>query len=222
MHPQPGKVDESTATIARLSWDRNGGSLRTAFTYVDLDMAFEPNAPAIDLTRSNGLIPIGSAITTDAPIGYQAYLFSAEYNHNNWQITLEWNRNRVAAHPFILGGAKAIGYGEGYYLQASYNFKTNLKGFVRYDVLYRIRDDKDGKRQARSEIPDQFKEPASRLFAKDWTTGLRWDITNRWMAAAEVHIVEGTAWLSPFENDFSATSLEEDWHMFNLLTAYRF
>ena len=62
--------------------------------------------------------------------------------------------------------------------------------------------------------------PAFAHYAKDWTLGMRWDITDDFRLRAEYHNVEGTSWLSEQETPFP--SMAKDWEMFNLLVSYHF
>jgi hypothetical protein len=87
---------------------------------------------------------------------------------------------------------------------------------LRYDVLYADREDRDGKEYAAS-----TRAPAHSRFAKDWTVGLRWDVTPSFMLRAEYHRVDGTAWLPGLDNP-NALATERKWDLFGLLGSFRF
>jgi hypothetical protein len=77
--------------------------------------------------------------------------------------------------------------GESYYLQASYQLGERWEAMVRFDSLVSDRDDRDGQAFAAA-----TGRPAFTRFAKDWTVGVRCDITRRFMIRAEYHRVDGT------------------------------
>ena len=62
--------------------------------------------------------------------------------------------------------------------------------------------------------------PGHSLYAKDLTLGMRWDVTQLISLHAEVHHVDGTAWLSLNENQGFAPS--KQWNMVLFSASARF
>ncbi len=56
--------------------------------------------------------------------------------------------------------------------------------------------------QIDNKIPPELQGniPAHSRFAKDITVGLRWNVTPSIMLRAEYHYINGTGWISPFDN----------------------
>jgi len=106
--------------------------------------------------------------------------------------------------------------GESAYIQGAYRFAVGWEGLIRYDVLYQDRHDRSGERNAALSG-----KPAYSYYAKDWTIGLRHDVTPSFMISGEFHTVDGTGWL-PFEDNLGPVSPVRRWNMFLLQGAYRF
>jgi hypothetical protein len=86
---------------------------------------------------------------------------------------------------------------------------------ARYDALYSDRQDRDG-----SQFEQETGRPGHTRFAKDFTVGLRWDVTDWAMLRAEFHNVDGTAWITMLDND--VPDLQRYWNLFALQAAFRF
>ena len=62
--------------------------------------------------------------------------------------------------------------------------------------------------------------PAYTQFAKNWTVGLRYDITPWMMVRAEYDYINGTSWIS---NEANIDRLpQQHWDMFGFLVSLRF
>ena len=106
--------------------------------------------------------------------------------------------------------------GESYYFQGMYRVSSKWEAFLRYDVFYADRDDRDG---AKTEA--LFGIPSQNLFAKDWTIGARYYVTPALMVAAEYHYVYGAGWL-PRQDNPDLTATDKKWDLFAVLVSYRF
>jgi len=87
---------------------------------------------------------------------------------------------------------------------------------VRYDAYYADKDDRDGK-----DFAAATRLPRFTRFAKDWTVGLRYDVTPQFMLRAEVHRVDGTGFLAVQDNP-KPQALRHDWDLFMLQASFRF
>ena len=199
----PGNLDGDTSYNAQLLYEKDGGLIRLALTWGQLNMDYDSSArPPFDIDSGS--------------IKFEPYVFSAQINKERWSLTGEYALRRLKyygfSYPRIIN---RVIKGESYYIQGTYNFFEDWQGFVRYDILFSNKDDRNGKK---SERPGH---PAHSLFAKDLTFGLRWDISKYLMLRGEYHYVNGTAWLTSEDNpDRSKT--ERYWNMFSILIAYYF
>lgn len=106
--------------------------------------------------------------------------------------------------------------GTSYFVQSTYRFGEKWEVFLRYDNLIWNDDDPNGKDfAAATGLPNYMR------FARDWTTGAKWDITRNLMLRAEWHKVKGTGWLSLLENPDPA-STQESWNLFAISISARF
>lgn len=67
--------------------------------------------------------------------------------------------------------------------------------------MFTDRSDKNGKIWA-SKDSDRLKGFEHSRYAKDFTVGLRWNVTPEFMVRAEYHHVNGTGWISRLDNPF--------------------
>ena len=151
----------------------------------------------------------------DVDIGILA--FSLQYNLQHWSFTSEYMRQSISWGS--LGGLYALqpkNVSESYYVQAERRINDQLSLFIRRDILYIDKNDRDGKRaEALSG------RPAHSQYAFDWTLGVGWRPAKNWLVRAEWHRIEGTGWLAVQDNPV-ASDTEEDWNMLSLQATYRF
>ncbi|RVU32127.1 hypothetical protein EOE65_00295 [Neptunomonas marina] len=141
----------------------------------------------------------------------------AEYNTERWSLTAEYARQQIDWSD--LGGIFSVKPEtdlESYYLQWVYRFTERWELLLRYDQFFYDRNDRDG-----SELPAVLGLPAHSQWTKDFTVGLGWQISERLSLRAEVHRLNGTAWLPRRENT-DASKTKEDWSLYLLQLAYRF
>jgi hypothetical protein len=62
--------------------------------------------------------------------------------------------------------------------------------------------------------------PAAQRYARDWTTGLRYEPNSAWSLFAEIHHVDGGAWLSKLDNP--PANLKNSWDILLLQAAWHF
>jgi hypothetical protein len=186
--------------VWRLMYESVDGGLRLAVSQASGKMVYEPGA--VDFLT-------GGSIDLDFTV------LSAQYNTEKWTFTAEWVWEPIDYRDFNIPQLGADLDVMGWYVQAAYQVNPDWEVFVRYD---------------RSDVNREYPVPVSpaianfspdhNFFAKDFTLGVRWDLTSQFMLRAEYHRVEGTVWLSPRENDM--LNAEKDWDMFVLQASYRF
>lgn len=200
----PGSLEGNTSLGGRLLYEKDGGRIRLGISGVDTNIDYDPKGGPQDLQAGS--------------IDFDLIIFSAQYNAEHWSLTGEYALRKFAFSDFgpLLGLPENDFTGESFYLQSTYRFSPTWEGVVRYDVLFTDRDDRGG---------DQFEAatglPSHTRFAKDFTLGLRWDITPSFMFRAEYHNVNGTAWLPRGDNP-DPRETDRFWDLFALLISYRF
>ncbi len=193
---QPGQVEGELSSIGRLIFEREGGRTRIGLSGALVNIRTES--------------PTSS---TRGTIRFRPLILSAQYNAEFWSLTSEYAL-RYLKYQDVAGFPNFSRTGESFYFQGTYRFFDKLEALLRYDVLYQDRNDRRGNKATGT-------DPKHSLFAKDWTVGLRWDITNAWMARIEYHYVDGTAWLSSLDNPFPSKT-DRYWELFSILVSFRF
>lgn len=201
----PGELEGDISYGGRLLYEKDGGRIRLGISGVDLNINYDPKGLADPLQAGS--------------IDFDLIIFSAQYNAEHWSLTGEYAIRKFDFSDFgpLFSLPDNDFIGESFYVQGTYRFNPKWEAVARYDVLFADRDDRDG---------EEFEAatdglPSHSRFAKDFTVGLRWDITPSFMFRAEYHNVNGTAWLPRGDNP---NPLETDryWDLFTLLISYRF
>lgn len=136
------------------------------------------------------------------------WILSLQYNEEDWSLTAEFMNEPILWRDFgPIPSLSRQTTAEGWYIQGIYRLTPDLELLLRYDHSDLNSVDLSSGRDVGG-------------YAKDWTLGLRWDVTQNFMLRAEYHRVDGGSWLSGLEND--RTDLQRYWDMFALLASYRF
>jgi len=196
----PGKFAGKSSWLGQVMLDRDGGRWRMGISLGEMNMRYQPGRnPPLDLLGGTHRLP--------------TWVLSGQHNSEDWTFTAEYAQTEVVARDY--GATFEDNTIESGYLQATRRFANSWQGYLRYDVLYLDREDRDGIRFA-SSLPGA---PAHSRFAKDWVVGVRRDM-DRLALSAEVHHVDGTAWLARVDNP--AAGLVRKWDMLLLQAAWRF
>jgi hypothetical protein len=219
-----GKIrSNDLAAFGRLLYEHNGGRWIYAFTGASVRTDFR--AGGADTVA----FPVGPGLSSgNIDIDYS--VFSAQFNGEKWQFTTEV-AFQAARYRNISAAFEAQDFNSiGYYSQLSYNFTPRWQGFVRYEEFQLNHDDWNASNRARQNLEesaflanfgiDRSPIPAHAYYSKIWAFGGHWDVTPQWRVRAEYQIVEGTATLSPRENDMSQT--DKHWNLFALSLSYHF
>jgi len=145
---------------------------------------------------------------------------SLQYSTSQWQLTSEFLRFDfdLDAGPLQLKRP-----GEAAYLQYNWFFSPQWQVYGRYEYGVWDRDHRNGSsmQQFCGTLFEQFCYPRQTGYRRDAGLGVRWDIDNHWMIAAEAHYLEGTMMLSYLDNrDTFATATY--WTLLGLEVAFRF
>lgn len=196
-----GEFDNDLSFVGQLLYEYDAGRIRAAVSYVDGTLDYDP---------------VSRDFLQDGSIHITPLVLSFQYNTEDWSFTSEYWRQGVNYRNFGAALPDLSVTAESYYFQGSYRFYPGWEALLRYDVFYRDKDDKDGKRLAAATgLPDY------RAYATDWTAGIRWDINAHTMVRAEVHRVNGAGWL-PLQDNPDPSQWEKRWNMFSLQLAFRF
>lgn len=196
----PGKLEGASSWMARILYEHDLGRIRLGLTAAEINVNYNPGA----------FDPIAPGEFHFIP-----YILSAQYNNENWSFTAEYARRTTELEKFgVFPDVKFTG--SSYFIQGTYRFRPSWEAFLRYDELIWNNDDKDGR-----EFESLTGLPHYSRFAKDWTIGLRWDVSPRIMLRTEFHQVNGTGWLSLLENT-SPSDTEQNWQLFALSASLRF
>jgi hypothetical protein len=196
-----GELDSDMSFSGRLGYDLDDGKLRLAVSGVYTSFQYHPAYSLGDR------IPRGSVLFT--PV-----IFSAQYNTAKWTFMGEY-----AIRPFETSGFSETSIvGDSYYVQAAYRITNKWEIMTRFDSYIGNRDDPNGDK---AEAASRGRTPNYSQFAKDWTVGLRYDITPWMMARGEYHIINGTGWLPPQDNPVRADTVQH-WNMWAFLISLRF
>jgi len=197
----PGHFESNLLQLVNLSYEGDNGRYVLGLTSVwgSMDYARKTSDP---LQEGRGY--------------FHPVIVSAQYNAEKWSLTAEHFLEYLEFRGFGPAFANGSAVAQSYYVQGSYRPAPRWETFLRYDVFYPNRDDRDGKKFAMATgLPEYMG------YAKDWTLGLRYDVTTHFMLRAEYHSVNGTAWLSSLENP-NPLALERRWDMFMLLGSFHF
>lgn len=201
-----GHLTSEVSYIGRGIYEYDGGRARLAVSGAQTNVAYTPGA---DVLRAGS-------------IQFTPIIFSAQYNAERWSLTSEYAIRHTEFTKFGPFSPDQKITGESYYFQGIYRFTPKWEGVIRYDALYTNRDDRHGHTYAAA-------SPATRdshsRFAKDITTGVRWNVTQSFMLAAEHHYVNGTAWLAPLDNPGASSPAghhAQHWHLFAVQGSFRF
>ena len=207
--PQNGQLQGKTSWLGQMMWDRDGGRWRGGVSLGSLSMHYQPSP-----TDFFGAGRVAGAGNMTLNTG----VLSLEYNLENWSYTGEYSLTRQLRNSFNIPGANFMDRNstlEEYYLQGLWRFRPGWQSILRYDAVYVDTADRSGTWFSR--VSGQ---PASQRYAQDWMIGLRYDPTVSWSLFAELHHVNGTAWLSKLSNPPATT--RPRWNMFTVQAAYHF
>lgn len=211
------------AGFGRLLYEHNGGRWIYAFTGASVRTDFRAGA------ADRVAFPAGAGLNSgNIDIDYS--VLSMQFNGEKWQFTTEVAfqaaRYRNISSAFAAQDFNSIGY----YSQLSYNFSPRWQGFLRYEEFQLNHDDWNASKRARQNREEsaflanfgieRSPIPAHAYYSKTWAVGGHWDVTPQWRVRAEYQIIEGTATLSPRENDMSQT--DKHWNLFALSLSYHF
>jgi len=215
---------DNLAIVGRIMYEHDGGRWIFSASGASLELDFN-HRPADSAIPFIGI--------TSGKVGIDYSVLSAQYNGEKWQFTSEMAIQDVEFER--LGGLFEDQSNEpiAYMFEANYKFTSKWQSFLRYEVFYLDKGDKYGRQfnkdiQAGSNAISFLSggainvpvTPSYSRYSQSWVIGGRWDINKNLMARTEFHWFDGTAILSPRENDM--TTAKRDWNLFAVSLSYRF
>ncbi len=197
-----GDFETDDTQLYQLKYESPTGQYVLALTHVNLGIKYDPAA--------------GDSLKAGY-FHFDPTILSAQYNAENWSATAEYARRSYGLRNFGVSALNVSQVGESYYLQGTYRLLPKLEGLLRYDVTYGNKDDRNGRGYAARTGGHAFTQ-----YTKDWTMGLRYDVTPEFMIRAEYHNMEGTAILPSLDNPLGTSSHQKNWDMWMLLGSFRF
>lgn len=194
--PVPGELVDEQLSASRLILEDQSGLWRVAYSHADVEADYQPAAADLMVAGSTSI---------------ELNLLSLEYNWGNWQFISEHQRRSITYQDILSEGFNYTLKSDSYYVQTSYRFNQHWQWLLRYDRLYTNTEDKAG---------EDF-TIASDAYAKDWTTGLRFQPNSQWLISAELHQIRGTAWLPRIENPITS-EVHSDWLLLTAQVSWRF
>lgn len=201
----PGEFDDSRGFLLRTEYSLNDYSLIGGVTYGGFRLDFD--APGLSLPGAPG----------DGTIKIDVLVLSMQYNLQKWSFTGEYFKQDIDWGE--LGGVYLLlpeVTSESFYLQVEHRVSPTVSLFLRRDILYQDKNDRDG-----LTANTLFGRPPHTQYAFDWTFGIGWQPDPNWLLRAEVHNLEGTGWLSVQDNP-DDSERKENWNMLSLQATYRF
>ena len=208
---RPGEFLGNIMYLGRILLNSMDDKLTLAYSEVQLGLVYQPEE---DETGFNGDADFDFNLRIlSAQLKYDAFILTAEYARRSFKFS-GMSTNYV---PTFLASTT----GESYYAQLTYLLNSQWRVYTRYDVLYQSVDDKYGREYVERLADLGVTGIAYTRYAKDYLIGAQWNINSNWMLRAELHEVEGVAWVSLSDNpQLSETS--KFWRAAMFSVSYRF
>jgi len=194
-------VQNPQMKLANLTWDSPAGHWRLGLTRLAL------------ATDVDYLI--------DGTFDLNSTVLSVQYSTEAWQMTFEYLRFDYDLDFDVIGRQYP---GEGAYLQYTRFINSHWQVYARYEYGVFDRNNRTGASMrdfCGNPLLSQFCYPEFAGFRRDSGIGVRWDITDNWMTAAEAHYFEGTMGTSFLDNP-DANTLAPYWTLLGIEIGFRF
>lgn len=194
-----GDFSGKTSYIGQIRYEYDGGEAVFALTYADVNAGLDAK----------------SSEPGSGDFSFQPWIFSIQYNQENWSLTSEYAIRHVRTEGF----SDPYNYdsdGESWYVQFTRRLDADWQWLLRYDSLVTDRSDRSGRKYS-----NDTGQPAYSRYAKDWTTGFQWQPYPRVLFSSEIHHVKGIGWL-PTSNGDELNSKDKYWNMLLFQISYFF
>ena len=163
------------------------------------------------------IFPIGNNISpiSNGEVNVSTYIAFIQYNIERFEITSEYTYRDVVVSGFTPTPPNSRPM-EGYYAQLKYAVSPALNVIARYDQLYRFADSKDGVETLIGIDPKWYNN------SKTYSIGLNYNIDENWSIIADIHYIEGSAWLPPFSYQVPESVEKKHWALAAFEIIYSF
>jgi hypothetical protein len=157
------------------------------------------------------IFPVGNNISAviNGKVDVSSYTAFIQYNIERFEVTSEYTYRDILVSGFIPTPPNSRPM-EGYYAQLKYAASPSLNLMVRYDKLYRYADQKNGFETPIGTYPSWYNNSTTS------SVGFNYNINEHWSIIADVHYIEGSAWLPPFSHQVPQSIEKKYW----LLSAF--
>jgi hypothetical protein len=164
--------------------------------------------PEYSSTTSDTLpiFPVGNSISnvSNGKVDVKSYTAFIQYNMKRFEFTSEYMYRDIVISGFTPTPPNSRPM-EGYYAQIKYAASPSLNLMMRYDKLYRFADSKNGLETPIGIDPPWYNN------ADTYSIGFNYNINENWALIADVHYVEGSAWLPPFSYQVPESVEKKHW-----------
>ena len=200
---QPGHFEGNTSWLGQVIWNKDGGRWKTGLTLGSVAMKFHA-------TPTDVLSPGSIRLDTGT--------LSLQHNLETVSLTAEYSLTHQSRGPFGVPALDLDTTVEAAYVQGEWRFKPDWRVYGRYEAFYIDQSDRNGQDFHNNYAPWI---PAHQRFSRDRVLGIRWDLPPSWALSAELHDLDGTAWL-PDLDQVDPLATQQRWRMLLLQAAYRF
>lgn len=195
----PGQFEGRRSWMGQVHLDSADGRWHAGLSAGEFRMRYKPGRlPPFDWLGGRHALP--------------TWVLSLEHNREHWSLTAEYAQTTVKAREY--GPVLDDNTTQSWYVQATWRMPAAWQTYLRYDTLHLDKDDRDGALFSRTTgLPGHLR------YARDWVLGVRKDV-GALALSAEVHHVDGSAWLALADNP--ATGMVRRWDMLLLQAAWRF
>ena len=198
------------STRGHISFENDTSSLAITYSHTDLD--YEAKAGDSIIYIENVFeIPI-----VDGEVELKTLTLSAQFNFGQLEWTTEYMDRKVSVYDFVGNRGKVLRPQEGYYTQLRYPLTRDITVFTRWERFYRNANDKKRQRETVLDAP-LWTEITTSL-----SVGATYRFDRNWQVSAEVHTVNGSAWLPPFFLTTPESAESKDWTLSAIQITYRF
>jgi hypothetical protein len=184
--------------------------LGATFTSLQPDYRSQPG-DTIVVVKDVLEIPI-----VDGMVDIRTLVLSARVYFGQLEWSNEYLYRDIVVDDFVPGRGKVERPQEGYYTQVRYPLSDDVNLFARWERFYRNAHDKN-----QSE-PRPFPAPLWAEITTSVSFGASYQLNRNWQIAAEIHSVNGSAWLPPFFITTPEATESKDWTLSALQISYRF
>lgn len=189
-----GQVNLNNFMLAQWMTEWLGGGLRTGVSYLAAELELRNSSTFPDLCLSADL-----------------WMLSLQSRWANGDLTFEYRLSDSTTS----GAFSSRSKGDAAYLQYRYTPGPKWSAYLRYDLNYLDRNDRDGHRRVAA-----GQGPRYAAFGRDHVVGAQWTPDEHWGVFAEYHYVDGTA--SVRAQDNAGRTPERYWQALLLMVAYQF